>query len=109
VAIVLENHGRETVRLTSAIAVEQQSGERWTAVEAATDLLLRPDCQATVAECIALAPGAALYPPPWRGQVGESQCACERCSSAPDGTYRFVVTSCGGAHRSESDAFALRR
>ncbi len=106
VGIALEAHGPGTVRLRRDVAVERAAGEGFERV-AAEGLTLRPDCATEAPECIELAPGAELAPPPWTGVLGEAQCDCDDCRPAPPGRYRFVVTTCDGAHRIESAPFAI--
>jgi hypothetical protein len=104
-SLIVENRGNEPVELTTALVLERQDGDAFAAVEEIQGLALRYDCQSETPECITLVPGAALHPPPWTGDIGDAQCACERCTAAPEGTYRFVVTTCGGGHRVESPTF----
>lgn len=107
-ALVVENRGTSPVELSSALVLERQDEQDGDSFEPAGDvrgLALRFDCDEAPPECLALVPGAALHPPPWNGKVGEGQCGCTDCDPAPTGTYRFVVTTCGGGHRVESPAF----
>ena len=87
----VQNRGTETVRLRSAVGLELKEGESWSDVP--VELALRMDCESDVAECITLAPGAELVPPPWNGMRGHAQCDCERCVDLP-GEVRFVIQSC---------------
>jgi len=104
-SLIVDNRGEEPVRLATALSLERQDGEAFTAVEGIGGLALRFDCTTPPEECVTLIPGAALHPPPWSGDLGDAQCDCERCADAPTGTYRFVVTTCGGGHRVQSPAF----
>jgi hypothetical protein len=103
--LIVENRGDEPVELATALVLERRDGDAFTTVEEIQGVALRYDCESETPECITLVPGAALHPPPWTGDIGDAQCACERCAAAPEGTYRFVVTTCGGGHRVESPAF----
>jgi hypothetical protein len=76
--------------------------------ETATEIesfLLRPDCEHQGGECVELVPGGTLYPPAW-GAGGQCD-SCPSCESIREGTYRVVMTSCGGAHRIESEPFTF--
>lgn len=106
VAISIEAHGPGAVRLSPVVRVERAVGEGF---EQAAELSLRADCATQAPECVELAPGAELVPPPWTGALGDAQCACDDCSPAPRGRYRFVVTTCEGGHRVESEPFTLGR
>jgi hypothetical protein len=106
VTLRIENHGTENVRLANHAAVEQEQSGRFGPFEN-QQLSLRMSCSQEAPECIELAPGATLEPPAWFGTRGDFQCACERCVPAPAASYRFVVTSCDGAHRVEGEPFAL--
>ncbi len=103
--LIVENRGEEPVELASALVLEREEGDAFAAVEGISGLALRYDCESETPECVTLVPGAALHPPAWTGDIGDAQCACEECAEAPEGTYRFVVATCGGGHRVESPAF----
>ncbi|UJR83818.1 hypothetical protein [Sandaracinus amylolyticus] len=107
VAIVIENRGTELARVSPRLVLERASSEGRFARVDATELALRPSCEREAPTCVELAPGAALHPPAWLGTTGDAQCACERCVPAEPGTYRFVATSCGGAHRLEGEPFEI--
>lgn len=106
VAIRVENHGAQT-ELTGAVTLQQRDGDAWADVDGAS-LDLRFSCREEAPECLTLAPGAVLLPPPWLGTIGDAQCICTRCGPAEAGTYRFVVRSCNGAHEALGEPFALR-
>ncbi len=106
VGISVEAHGPGSVRLRRALRVERATGDGFERV-GAEGLTLRPDCATEAPECVELAPGAELRPPPWTGALGDAQCGCDECRPAPAGRYRFVVTTCDGAHDVASDPFAL--
>jgi hypothetical protein len=103
--LIVENRGAEAVELSTGLVLERQDGTAWTTVDGIQGLALRFDCTQPVPECITLIPGAALHPPPWTGDIGDAQCACERCVDAPAGSYRFILSTCTGGHRVESPAF----
>jgi hypothetical protein len=108
VAIAIENRSREVVHVASALTVERRtSGGAWERGPNVAGLALRDDCEHAPPECRALAPGAALFPPPWLGTWGDAQCVCTRCGAAEPGVYRFVATTCDGAHRIEGEPFDL--
>lgn len=98
----------DATELSGTLALERREGESWTAVEDVR-LLLRYACDEAPAECVTLAPGAVFIPPPWLGRSGEAQCECEECGPADEGTYRFVVRSCDGAHTVAGEPFELVR
>ncbi len=104
--LVVENRGQEPVELATGLTLERREGDAFAAVDGIEGLALRYDCESETPECITLVPGAALHPPAWSGDIGHAQCECERCTAAPEGTYRFVVQTCGGGHRVESPEFA---
>lgn len=106
VAIHVENHGADAAEVRSRLELQRRNGERWEEVSAAR-IELRFSCEDEAAECVTLAPGAVYIPPAWLGTQGDAQCTCTRCAPAPAGTYRFVATSCNGAHTIPGDAFEL--
>ncbi|WP_157068705.1 hypothetical protein [Sandaracinus amylolyticus] len=107
IAIVVENRGTELARVSPRLVLERASDDgRFTRVDP-VELALRPSCEREAPACVELAPGAALHPPAWLGTMGDAQCACDRCAPAEPGTYRFVATSCGGAHRLEGEPFEI--
>jgi hypothetical protein len=106
VSIAIEAHGPDVVRLRRDIVVERAAGDGFERVDAA-GITLRPDCVTEAPECVELAPGAELLPPPWSGALGDAQCECDDCRPAEPGRYRFVATSCDGAHRIHGEPFAL--
>ncbi len=107
VAIHVENHGAEPAELRSRLTLQRREGERWTDLRTRIDL--RFSCEEEASECVTLAPGAEYIPPPWLGTDGDAQCVCTRCGPAPAGTYRFVATSCNGAHTALGEPFELAR
>lgn len=110
VTIDVENRGTELARLAPAIAVERERGDgSFEAVDGIASLTLRPDCRTEPPACVELAPGAVLHPPEWLGTHGDAQCICTRCAPVEAGTYRFVLTTCDGAHRLEGVSFAAGR
>jgi hypothetical protein len=108
VAIRVENHGAEETQLRGALTLQRQNGEAWEAASSA-GIDLRYSCEDQAPECVTLAPGAVLIPPAWLGTWGDAQCVCTRCGPAEAGTYRFVATSCSGAHTIEGEPFDLAR
>ncbi|RLB46655.1 MAG: hypothetical protein DRJ42_27165 [Deltaproteobacteria bacterium] len=104
-SLIVENRGSEAVELSSALVLEREEDGAFAPVSGIAGLALRFDCVQEPPECLTLVPGAALHPPPWNGMLGDAQCVCTRCADAPTGTYRFVVTTCGGGHRVTSPAF----
>jgi hypothetical protein len=106
VAVSIESRGERPAELSRRVVIEQREGETFRPVG---NLALRDSCNGSVPDgCVTLVPGAELRPPEWLGLLGDAQCACERCAAAPAGVYRFVATSCDGAHRVESAPFELR-
>jgi len=106
VALVLEVL-RGRARLASTLGVEREVDGHFVAVTGIAGLTLRSDCQTPAPECVALVAGAELRPPPWLGTLGDAQCICTRCGPAQAGTYRFVVSSCDGRQRAETERFTL--
>lgn len=105
VPIRLANTGTARVSLGAAVTVEHEQGGRWSVVSGIDSLTLRPDCESAAPRCTTLAPGAELFPPAWLGTTGDAQCLCEACARVLPGRYRFVVRSCDGARRIESEPF----
>ncbi len=106
IALVVENHGRERARISSRVTAERANARGGFEATAEIDsFALRPDCEHRAEDCIELAPGGALYPPGWEanGQCG----SCADCAALRPGTYRVIVTSCGGAHRIASEPFTI--
>lgn len=106
VPLVVESRGDGPARLARAVVVERAGADGWSPVEGVA-VRLMTSCEDRSDECLTLAPGAELHPPPWNGMAGDSQCDCERCVPVEAGRYRFVVTSCGGAHRVAGEPFEL--
>jgi hypothetical protein len=107
VALSLSNHGTSEVSLRAGVIVEVDSGGTFASAPSTSTLALRYDCAHEADGCVTLAPGAELLPPEWLGTWGDMQCVCTRCGPVPAGNYRLVVTTCDGAHRIESNAFAM--
>lgn len=105
VTIRIENRGPQT-RLAGRLVLQRERDGTW-ATENGAHLDLRFSCRDEAPECLSLAPGAVYLPPPWLGTIGDAQCVCTRCAPAPAGTYRFVATSCSGAHVLEGDPFEI--
>lgn len=108
-ALSIEEHEDERVRLQRAIIVEQQVGDDWTRVQA-SEFTLRPDCATEAPVCVELTRGGALRPPPWSARIGKGQCtASTEGTRVPAGHYRFVVVTCEGGHRVASPPFIVQR
>jgi len=103
----IANLGDET-ELSGALGLQRRRGEAWSDVDGVA-LDLRFACDEEPPECVTLAPGAVFIPPAWLGTGGDAQCGCEECSPAEEGTYRFVVRSCNGAHTVAGEPFELKR
>ncbi|MGF1469238.1 MAG: hypothetical protein ACFCGT_24210 [Sandaracinaceae bacterium] len=108
VALRVENRGAALATLQTALVLEEQAAEGWTARDDVRLALLDRCGESPVPPCRRLAPGGVWLPPPWLGTVGASQCACEGCAPVDGGTYRVVVLSCGGAHRLEGEPVEVR-
>jgi hypothetical protein len=106
VAISLQVRGPDRVRLRRELTVERRTASGFERIDA-EKITLRPSCEAEAPECIELAPGAELRPPPWSGELGEAQCARDGTGPASAGEYRFVATTCEGEHRIEGEPFVL--
>lgn len=109
VAISITNRGSSAAELGASLAIEVERDGTFVATEQASALTLRYDCAHDAPACLTLAPGAELLPPEWLGTWGDMQCICTRCGPVEPGTYRFVVTTCDGAHRVEGTPFTIRR
>lgn len=107
IVLSIANHGSSEASLRAQIEVEVDHEGTFTAAPSASSLTLRYDCSHEAEDCTTLAPGAELLPPSWLGTWGDMQCVCTRCGPVEAGTYRLVATTCDGAHRIESNAFAL--
>ena len=107
VALSLANHGTSDVSLRTSIVVEVEHDGSFAAAPSTSSLALRYDCEHEAERCVTLAPGAELMPPDWMGTWGDMQCVCTRCGPVEAGAYRLVVTTCDGAHRVESNTFAM--
>ena len=108
VAISVTNHGATSAELGTSIGLEVQRDGAFVPAQR-TSLALRYDCAQEAPACVTLAPGAELIPPEWLGTWGDVQCVCTRCGPAEAGTYRFVLTTCDGAHRIEGTPFTITR
>jgi hypothetical protein len=96
-------------RLRAEIGVEREVAGRWQPVSVA-GLRLRASCTEPATDCVTVPVGGSLSIVPWTGMLGDAQCVCTRCSPAPAGRYRFVVSACDGClpgPRTESPAFDL--
>jgi hypothetical protein len=107
VSLSIANHGTSDVSLRASVAVEIESAGSFAAAPSTSTLTLRYDCAHEADRCVTLAPGAELVPPSWLGTWGDMQCECTRCGPVEAGNYRLVVSTCDGAHRVESNAFAM--
>ncbi len=78
--------------------IEQQTAAGWETAFGGFSLV--EDCGAVAAlpACVTLAPGAVLRPVPWNGYSCYGQCprACKKNVYRPPGTFRLVLTVCGG-------------
>lgn len=106
VAIVVGNHESTEVRLESRLEVERYTDKGWKAF-GAQDVTLRYSCNTKVDKCVALLPGAELYPPPWQAASGPSQCRSRVGAPAPAGRYRFKAESCDRAFVVLGEPFQL--
>lgn len=106
VTIAVENHGARA-RVSGRLRLERGGGAFSEVANVRLDL--RADCESQAPECIELIAGAALEPPDWLGTTGDAQCACEGCAAVEPGEYRFVATSCDGAHRVAGEPFRIDR
>jgi len=106
VAIVVGNHESTEVQLDSRLSVERDTNKGWEPF-AAQDITLRDSCDTQVEKCVALLPGAQLYPPPWQVAPGPSQCRLPVGVPAPGGRYRFRAKSCDGTSVVIGEPFQL--
>jgi hypothetical protein len=78
--------------------IEQKTATGWETVF--DEFYLVNDCGAvaTLPACVTLAPGAQLRPVPWSGYTCYAQCPrpCKSNVYRPPGTFRLVLTVCGG-------------
>ncbi|MEM9071246.1 MAG: hypothetical protein AAGE52_22230, partial [Myxococcota bacterium] len=110
--IHVENRGTAPVSLRSGARFETRGEDGWQPLQ--VEWTLRADCEATPAECVTLAVGAELIPPPWTGDRGDAQCGCERCTPVdPGAEVRVVVESCAPEgttpHEVAGETFAVTR
>ena len=78
--------------------IERQTAAGWETVF--DEFSLVEDCGAivTLPACVTLVPGAVLRPVPWNGYTCSGQCPrdCKKNVYRPPGTFRLVLTMCGG-------------
>lgn len=93
------NAGTAPVRLRSKITIEYQSASRWH--EVLTEMYLvdeqcGPD---PLPDCIIIASGQIVRPPPWRGFScsGQGPTSCRANVYWGSGLFRFRLTGCDGA------------
>lgn len=109
VVATVEAHGDAPVRLRGRLGVERLVGDDWTTVDGAA-LELRADCGSPAPECVDLVRGGGLRPPRWNARARGGQCdTAGTDASLANGRYRFVATSCDGAHRVEGVPFEITR
>jgi len=78
--------------------IEQQTAAGWETVFDEFYLVKNCGAVATLPACVTLTPGAALRPVPWNGYTCYGQCPrpCKGNVYRPPGTFRLVLTACGG-------------
>jgi len=90
--------------------IEQQTAAGWETVF--DEFYLLEDCGtvATLPACVTLAPGAVLRPVPWNGYTCYGQCSrpCKGNVYRPPGTFRLVLTACGGGAQVMGTPFFMR-
>jgi hypothetical protein len=109
VSPIVEAHEDEQLTVQKRIVVETETDGTFRAVDV-RGLTLRASCDAPEVDCIELARGGGLRPPPWNARSGIGQCVpVNEGRAVPAGVYRFVVTTCEGGHRVESEPFRIAR
>lgn len=107
VAISVQNHAKENVKLKARLHVEKQNGQQWTRVNAG-DLALRWSCETPVVECVMLSPGAEWLPPAWPAKQGRGACgACADCPMIAAGSYRVIAETCDGSAQIPGETFVI--
>lgn len=78
--------------------IEQRNDAGWRTVFDEFSLVEDCGATATLPACVTLAPGAVLRPVPWNGYSCYGQCPrpCKKNVYRPPGTFRLVLTVCGG-------------
>ena len=108
-AFEVVNEGGE-VSLSSRVQVQGLYKGAW--INMGGDVRLVRSCDIPqIPDCITLHRGERLQPPPWNGLSCSSQCLekCRANSSAPPGTFRFVVVSCSGDKSFTGPAFYMEK
>jgi hypothetical protein len=89
--------------------IEQQTAAGWETVF--DEFYLVEGCRAvaTPSACVTLAPGAVLRPVPWNGYTCYGQCPrpCKSNVYRPPGTFRLVLTVCGGGAQAMGTPFFM--
>lgn len=88
-----DDRGDFPARINPEVIVEREVNGAWVRAGVA-GMRLRSDCRDEATQCVTLAPHASIDVAPWQAMLGDGQCICTRCSPAPAGRYRFVVTTC---------------
>lgn len=104
-----DDAGDFPAQIGAEVVVEREVNGAWRRAGVA-GMRLRSDCRSAVAACVTIAPRSSIDVAPWQGTLGDGQCGCERCVSAPPGRYRFVVTTCQSCFQpreSVSEPFTL--
>jgi hypothetical protein len=78
--------------------IEAQTAAGWETVFDEFTLVEACGAVAMLPACVTLAPGAVLRPVPWNGYTCYGQCPrpCKSNVYRPPGTFRLVLTVCGG-------------
>lgn len=107
VAPSIEQREDERVQIQKNIRVERFDAGQWIE-EDVRGLSVRASCDAPETDCVELGRGGALRPPAWNGRRGGGQCVRPGEGVAvPNGLYRFVVATCEGNHRFQSEPFMV--
>jgi hypothetical protein len=89
--------------------IEQQTARGWKPVF--NEFYLAENCAAVAAlsACVTIAPGAGLRPVSWTGFTCNGQCprACKKNIYRPPGTFRLVLTACGGGTTEAGPPFSM--
>jgi hypothetical protein len=80
--------------------IEQLTSSGWETVFDGYYLVNDCGAIATLPACVTLAPGSVLRTVPWTGYTCDGQCPrpCTGNVYRPPGSFRLVVTQCGGAN-----------
>ncbi|MFH1468514.1 MAG: hypothetical protein ABIO70_29255 [Pseudomonadota bacterium] len=119
VPVTIANHGADPIRLRRSLRLERQEEGGFTDLTATGEvgaIWVRTGCEPRDGvvfwaggdeECVTVAAGGTIEIAPWLGTLGDAQCICERCVTAPPGTYRLSARACDGGGWIVGEPFTL--